>query len=943
MSTFVHLHVHSDASDGIGTPERIVERAKALGQPAVALTDHGTLANMVAFHSAAKRHGIKPLLGQEIYLLDYEATTPKSRHMTVLAQNLEGLHNLYALTTLASKSPFKLPTVTLNDLFSHNKGLIVLSGCTASPIYHREGSALHTYVGAFVDVFKERFILEVTLVPPFDTMTRIQGLHKRFGSLIVPTCDAHYILPDEKATQAAANMARRGFSYENAELWMKPDTMIHKLIERMGGRGDGLIHNTGVVASMIDEFSISSPTVGLVYPNAAFELTAIIKNKLRDGIGLFSPDEMRIRIARAKSELEVIISKGYADYFMIVYDIVNWAKRNGIPVGPGRGSAAGSFVLFLLGVTHLDPLAWGLSFERFLNPKRPDMPDVDIDFGMVGRQEVLSYISERWGGVQIATYSRYSHKMLVHDLAKQLGISREDEIRAADDPGSPEFLEAMATSAFASSYNTLAGTIRHRGKHASGIVISDSPMPLERMGDNLGVPWTEGDSKELSAMGLVKFDILGLTALTAIRRMEDLSGQTAPSDFIADQKVLKLFRNGDLLGIFQFTGSPGIVDLTKKICPTTPEDLIAINALWRPGALDVGSTRLYASWKASPRKLHPQIDPLLANTYGAIVYQEQVMAVFAEVSGGDVADADLARRVIVKSKVGDPEWEKKVLSIHESFMTNGVARGFDTPLLDKLWHELIAHARYSFNRAHAASYAFIAYQMAFFKTYHPLAFYAAMLEFDNDNTAAYLYEALGKGISISPPHINISTESYSLDVAAARITMPLSAIDGLGPSGVTRIIQTREDNGPFTSFTDFITRVSARSCNARARKNLMLAGAFSGVDGDPSIIGFESSSELTPGSREAQKAAMKFVAPLPRLVRKVAAIREHIATSGDKFKVAGVVVDIRKKKRDDGEIWFVDLYPDGFFWVKAKPKLVKGDVIVATLKGRRAVKIEAIE
>lgn len=939
--SFCHLHVHSDASDGIGTPEALVYAARMRSQTAIALTDHGTLTNMIAFYLAAEKANVKPIIGQEIYIAVPKPGDEKTpiHHMTVLVMNQVGLENLYKLTTIGAKSSFRKPAITLQDLIKYNEGLILLSGCCASPIYHLEGIRLDSFVSQIVFAFGNRFYLEVTLVPGTDTFTRIQDLHKRFLIPMVVTSDVHYIDREDTGVHNATTMMKMGFSYESAGLWLKTENEMRGTMRAMGIENEEMLQESGRIANRIEPLSLVKPPSLPKYENAREEIANAVKEEMRalNRRGI-SVDELRMRMARAKTEFEMITRLGYLDYFAIVKDIVDWARSNGVRIGPGRGSAAGSYLLYILGVTSIDPIVWDLSFERFLNPLRSDMPDVDIDFDMDRRGDVIAYMNERWGGVPIATYSRYSHKMLIHDLAKAYGIPRELEQAAADDIEGDSFDRLIAEYPEAGkAYGKLHGTIRHRGRHASGLIITNQPIPLERAGDTLVVPWTEGHDKELSKIGLIKFDILGLSAVSALEAMRISSGGREPGGFGEDDRVLNLFREGDLLGIFQFSGSRGIQKLTMSVSPTSGEDLVAINALYRPGALDVGSAQAYPKWKKNPRKLHPRIDGILKPTFGAIIYQEQVMRIYAEIVGGDMASADIARRVIVKSKVGDPEWERELALTRDQFVHDGSRRGFEPTFLEHLWGELVSHSRYSFNRAHAVCYSHIAYAMAWHKVHTPSDFYAAMMNYDGEHAEAYIYEALQRGIAILPPHVNVSTDRY--EPGAMTIAMPLSSVKFLGDKGVSSIINARRVGGPFKSAKDLVERVEKRHVNARARRSLYLANALSGM---PLMMTMEAFGiggvELIPGSREAARESLSVQMPTPQLVKRIEAIR----AKGSPAHVCGLVRSITKKRKPYGQIWSCDIYPSGFFWTTEAPDFQVGEAVLAAVKGRKAVKVKVL-
>ena len=938
---FVHLHVHSDASDGVGTIETLVSRAEELGMTALALTDHGTLANMVSFFVACRKHNIKPIFGQEIYFAipkpDGQAAI---HHMTVLAQNKTGLSNLFKLTTIGSRSAFRKPAVMLSDLIRHNEGLIILSGCQASPFYALPEEQADALASELKIHFKDRIFMELMFVSSTDTHTIPLRLAERWKIKTVMTTDVHFARKEDSDIHKLISSARFGYSYDSTMLWLKSVNEMQEAARSIE-MDESVLRQSAAIADMIDDIDISRapslPNIECAYETIKTKVLA----RLKEMRTLYSRDEMQIRINRIQTEMKVICDMGYINYFYIVDDIVSWAKAHDIRVGPGRGSGAGSYLLYLLGVTQVDPFEFGMSFERFLNTKRKDMPDVDIDFEMDKRDLVIKYAEDHWKGVPIATYSRYSHKSLVHDLAKLCGVPKEIELKAAEDENSDEFAEVCGSyPVFGRAYNLALGQIRHRGKHASGIVITDQEVPLERAGDYFTVPWTEGEHKELSTVGVVKFDILGLSALSALKRMERLSGRTS-TRFGRDDLVLRSYREGDLLGIFQFSGSAGIKRLTMKVSPTSGNDLIAINALYRPGALDVGSADAYPGWKKSPRKIHPKIDPLLKSTFGAIVYQEQVMSIFALITGGSLDDADIARRVIVKSKVGDPDWERSVTEIRDRFMAGGESQGFEKKLLLELWTELMSHARYSFNISHAACYTHISYAMSWHKVYTPLEFYAAMMEYDCENLSSYLYEAASRGYQIIPPHVNYSTTRYEIGPNA--ITLPLSNTKFLGDKGVEEIINARKlKGGAFETYEEFSKAVSKRGVNQRARLSLYALGAFDGLKGDLKALGIAPASlsevdEIT-SKRLRQRIYMGLSIPTKELAQSIKRLQKEC----EKDEVIGFVAAVVEKQKERGTIWSVYLQPDGFVWVPEKPDLIPGDAVVVKKRGAKGVEIRRL-
>jgi DNA polymerase-3 subunit alpha len=641
---------------------------------------------------------------------------------------------------------------------------------------------------------------------------------------------------------------------------------------------------------------------------------------------------------RVKHELETITTMGYSTYFLILHDVISWAHRNGVRVGPGRGSGAGSLLLYLLGVTTVDPLVYNLSFERFLHTERKGFPDVDIDFDMEGRRRVIEYATERWGAAPIAIYSTYSHASLVHDLAKTLKLPRKDEIVAADKgETSAEFKKLSELQPlFGKAYDTMRDQIRHRSKHAGGVVITDQIVPVEKAGDTLVAAWTDGKFRQLSYAGIIKFDFLGLTALSALKKMEDITGEKPPSPGECG-RTLESFRKGDMVGIFQFSGSSGIADLTVRVKPSNFDDLVAAVALYRPGALDAGTADKYPEWKKKPRSIHPLIDDILEPTYGAIVYQEQVMDIFARVTAGSLAEADLARRAIVKSKVGDAEWERLVARTRETFMERAKANGFSQGKAKLIWNELFTHVRYSFNRAHAVSYTIISWELMWWKVHHPVLFYATMMSFDPYEFQTYLFDAADHDIEVVPPHVNVSGSEY--EFKDNKIYLPFTSIKFLGQPGADSIVKAREEYGEFKTYKEFDDRVVRRQCTARARFGLYAVNGFEGLDGSPLDARIDTAKgELMGPAYELQQTYLGAVLPSAGIIKK---INQYAKKEG---WCAGIVKEKRNKTSKYGPYTVYRLVPDGVFWIRDGKPLEVGQIVAARFhkKTGRALEVKKL-
>lgn len=935
---FTHLHVHTEASsDGLAPVDQLVAYAKELGYSSLAMTDHGTLANSVSFWMACKEHGIKPILGVEAYLL-YNG---KRHHITFLAKNEIGFNNLAEVNSRGHINSKDYPNVTIDMFRGLSEGIIVLTGCVSSVIHEGELSDAIIYVNELVDVFgKDSVFVEVMFVADNDSWTRPIQVAKATGIRPVLTNDVHYPREDQFDAHQVMVRARKGYTYDSKRLWLKSPEQMSSVGRRFVSQKliDVMMKTTQIIDNSVEFWDMTSPPhLPMTTGAGAFILNLVYKNfgRVCDK-GLVKDKEVAVK--RIISEWEVIREMGFVDYFFILYDIIQWAKSHDVKVGPGRGSAAGSYILYLLGITQIDPLKYNLSFERFLNHKRKEYPDVDVDFESVGRQKVLDYANERWEARPIATYSRYSHKSVVHDIARVLGIPRDLEIEMADrEPGSTFWEEALSLHPNLDKiYNSMLGQIRHTGKHAGGVVITERNVPLERAGDQILAAWTEGANKELSAVGVVKFDLLGITALSQIKLMEELTGKKAPPEPDGDDVVFDIFRKGDVGGIFQWTGSQGIKDLTVAVSPKSFEDLIAINSLYRPGALDAGTAEKYPEYMISPRKLHPRIDKHLESTYGVICFQEQVMAVFAEITGGSLAEADMARRTIVKSKVGDSHWEADVRELHEYFFSNGTKQGFPHKLLESVWHELMTHARYSFNKAHSAAYAKIAWEMAWFKYYYPGEFYTAMMTYDPESQL-FLFEAVSKGIRIAPPHINISTKSP--EFRKGTIYLPISNVKFFGEKGVEFLLQEREKNGPFETFEDFDKRLPKKLVNARVRRGLLQIRALDGLDGDPTSAVKDFTELPIVSDFAAQQEYLGYVIPTDEIMSKINKLSKHPDV------VCGIVESKKEKKNKWGPYATYRVSPSGMFWIRGDEfKVNIGDfVAVKITKFGKAKSLKVIE
>lgn len=929
---YVPLHVHTDASaDGAGTVTSLLRRAQEVNCPAIAMTDHGTLANAVAFWSACKDVGIKPIFGMEAYFL-YEGAR---HHLTLLAENETGFNNLITMDNVAHSHAYAggYPLVTLESLEEHQEGIIVLTGCASSAIHKGTHDDAAKFVGSLIDAIgKVNVFAEVMFVGTHDVWNRPLEMRKHFGIDHVVTNDTHYPCERQFGAHQAITKARRGFTYDSKQLWLKSyDEIVFEgqKFTNINVVRQGLF-NTLHLNDCVEAFDLYSPPKLPHIEGCEAALVSALKEALKEDIE--RKGKKKTRIERLQYEFSFLKTKGFLDYIYILWDIVRWAGNQNIYVGPGRGSGGGSYILYLLGITQVDPIQYGLLFERFINPSRGDYPDVDTDFESERRQDVINYAANRWGTVPIATYSCYSHKSAIHDIARSLTIPKSLEEAAADSTDSDTLENFLSKHPDArETYLTMIGQIRHRGTHAAGVVVVNRPVPIERSGakGELAVAWAEGmNTKDLSKVGLVKYDILGVTALSQLHLMADLTGEKPEPEVFDDPNVFDIFCDGDVAGIFQWTGSPGIRDLTMRIEPRNFKDLATINALYRPGALDAGTAMEYPKYMEEPRLIDPRIDPLLEETYGVIVFQEQFMSIFAKVTGRTFGEADEARRLLSKSAIGDPKWEAQMEDLRENFFGKGRANGYERDLLAELWGEIFTHSRYSFNKSHSTAYTMIAYQMAWYKHYHRPEFTLAMLQFDKANAQTYVLDAIEHGLTINLPDINYSTKEYVL--VEDEIFLPLTDVAFLGEEGVDAILEGRRTIDEFTSYESFNEVVPKKKCNARARAYLERIGAFKSLSGDPKVAMPKYEEIPVKSLYQNQLEVLGYVVPSQQLIKKIEKLRRQPAPK-HKERFAGFIVKVKKKKSSKGPYTVYTLSPHGSFWMRGETsKFAVGEFVSGT-------------
>ena len=886
MSGFVHLHVHSEYSllDGACRLNRLVKAVKDMGQTAVALTDHGVMYGVVDFYKLAKKEGIKPIIGCEVYVarrtrFDKEhGKDSDSFHLVLLCENQTGYQNLIKMVSLAwTEGFYNKPRVDIDLLKKHSEGLIALSACLAGelPQLLMEDNFDEALARArqYREIFgKDNYFIELQdhgipeQLKVNDALIRISEMT---GIPLVVTNDSHYISKEDARMHEVLLCVQtkdvitnpKAFRFATDEFYLKSEQEMAALVP---GHPDALENTVRIAERCNLEFEFGN------YKLPVFEIPDGRSNKeyFRELCfqGLYrrygnEPDQSIID--RLEFELETIGKMGFVDYFLIVQDYVNFAKRSGIPVGPGRGSGAGSVAAYSIGITDIDPIRYNLLFERFLNPERVSMPDFDVDFCTERRQEVIEYVRSKYGFdyvSMIVTFNTMAAKNSIRDVARAMGIPYGVADRIAKliptEPGIT-IAEAIKRSAdlraLRDGDNQIAellemamkveGMPRNTSMHAAGVVITDRPIsdyvPLA-MAEGTAV--AEFTMTTLEELGLLKFDFLGLRNLTVIEdcarmirenKQPDFDIRKVPDD---DAAVYEMFAKGQTGGVFQFE-SEGMKRTLTQVVPTSLEDIIAVISLYRPGPMD--SIPKYVHNREHPERTTydtPALENILGVTNGCIVYQEQVMQIFRELAGYSFGRADVVRRAMSKKKHDVMERERDVfingaVDDEGNIIVDGaVRRGVDANVADKIFSEMSSFASYAFNKSHAAAYALVSYQTAWLKYYYPNEYMAALLTSvldKRDKLSEYIAECQSMNISVLPPHVNESQMKFT--VAGDNIRFGMLAIKNLGSGMIERIIENRRLNGPFTSFYDFCSRMYGGDTNRRAIESLIKSGAMDGL------------------------------------------------------------------------------------------------------------------
>src|SRR6266404_6361309 len=888
MSQFVHLHLHTDYSmlDGACDVEKLCHRAKELGMPAVAMTDHGNIFGAVHFVNAAKAAGIKPIIGCELYVCKkddhrIERTPPEGdtyNHLLVLAENEEGYRNLVKITSESSLHGFYYkPRVSKKFLAEHSKGLIGLSGCLKGEVpeflMDEKYDAARNAAATYCDIFgKQNFFLEIQdqgLEMEHRIHPNLFRLQKDLGLPLVATNDSHYLCEDDAHAQDVMVCIQTGKSiqdtnrmkFQGTGFYVKSYDEMYKVFK----------DSPEVLARTLDIAErchvrlekVSNPFPHFDVP-AGYTLDSYFEHMTREGFArrmevirdLASAGKLKHGMPeyeqRLARELAIIQQMKFSGYFLIVWDFIRYAREHDIPVGPGRGSAAGSLVSYSMGITDLDPLQHELLFERFLNPERVSMPDIDIDFCMNRRGEVIDYVTAKYGRenvAQIITFGTMAAKAAIKDVGRAMGVlySEVDRIAKMVPPTlnitleeaikeSPALQQVYDSDAqvreLLETAKKLEGMVRNAGVHAAGVVISPRPLielvPLHKTKNDEIV--TAFDMVAIEKMGLLKMDFLGLTTLTILTDALKLILQTRGTPLTLERVPLEdaktyeeVFHKGLTSGVFQFE-SHGMRDVLRRYQPNSIEDLTALNALYRPGPIQGGMIDDFIERKHGRKKIEyelPELHEILQETLGVIVYQEQVMQIANRLAGYSLGEADLLRRAMGKKIASEMAAQR------ERFVTGANQRGYPPKKIEKIFDLMAQFAGYGFNKSHSAAYALLAYHTAYLKTHHPIEFMAALLTSvtgSTDDVVKYINECREMGIAVEAPDINVSDANFTPHGNAIRFG--LAAVKNVGHNAIESIVAGREHLGRYSSIYEFCEKVDLRLLNKRVLESLIKSGAM---------------------------------------------------------------------------------------------------------------------
>ncbi len=877
---YVPLHLHTEYSllDGATQIYDLVKKAKDENMPSVAITDHGVMYGAIELSRVCHElGGVKPIIGIEAYIIDGDIEEKKTRedifHLTLLAQNSEGYRNLLFLNSRAHLAGYYYkPRINKEILTAHKNGIIVLSGCLGSQL--AQNLLKNNYAEAFKvalwykENFGSNYFLEIQdhgMIEDRIVNKQIVQIGKELDIEIVATNDSHFTNHDDAVAHDCLLSIQMGklvtdckrMKFTGSEFIKNGSQMSMLFKDHLDSEIiDQSIKNTLVIADRIDSIKIfqDNPRLPIFEVPHGHTSESYLNHKVFDGARYRFGDQLnRSVIERAEAELKVIEDMNFASYFLIVADFIEFAKSQKIPVGPGRGSAAGSLVAYCLGITDIDPLRYNLLFERFLNPERRSMPDIDTDFCIERRDEVLKYVTQKYGKdkvAQIITFNRMTSKAVIKDVSRVLEYPLAEAnklaklvpvVRGKPTPlyemvaSHPEFKSIYDNSPEAKQVITIAqkleGINKTYGVHAAGVVISDVPLhelvPLQKNND--GQVITQYNMDDLAKVGLVKMDFLGLRNLTMIDKAIKIIKLTRDIDIdlanipIDDEKVYQTISNGDLQGIFQLETSQGMRQVARDMKPSNIEDISALIALYRPGPLDSGMIDKFIACKHGKSAITyqtPLLESILKDTYGQIVYQEQVMQIAQKLANYSLGQADLLRRAMGKKKPEEMEKQR------ELFNSGCLSNGISLNIANQLFDMMVQFAEYCFNKSHSQAYALVTYQTAYLKSHYPIEYMTALLSSvagDQDKVQIYIAECQKMDIAVLPPCVNSSGLEFTSHGNAIRFG--LSAIKNVGEGAIEEIIYKREKSGKYTSLNDFLNKIDLKLMNKRTLESLIKAGA----------------------------------------------------------------------------------------------------------------------
>jgi DNA polymerase-3 subunit alpha len=905
VESFVHLHTHTEFSllDGASRIPALVSRAAELGMPALGLTDHGVMYGAVHFYKACQAAGIKPILGCEVYVAPRKLTDREGRadrdpyHLTLLAADAEGYLNLMKLCTLGQvKGLYYKPRIDRDALAEHSRGLVALSGCLAGEVAQRvlggELEEARATVAAYRDIFgADRYLLELQR-HGLEEQDRVNEALTRFGEefglRLVATNDLHYVHRDEAEAHDVLLCLQTGANFDDPRRWRFGSQDFYlKTPQEMAQVFSDLpqaLASTLEVAAQVDlKIDLGHTLLPPFDVPPGLSPDQFLRQQTEVGLrwryGEQPPEAAR---ARMEEELAVIAQTGYASYFLIVWDFYKFARQSGVVVGPGRGSAAGSLVAYCLGITNLDPLAYGLIFERFLNKDRVSMPDIDCDFSVEGRDKVIRYVSEKYGSdrvAQIITFTTMASKAAIRDVGRVLNVPLRECDRLAklvpvfqgrskslDDAIKevPELREAYEGGGVARRLldvaRSLEGVSRNVSTHAAGVVIAPQPLvhftPLQ-LGPGKDTVITQYDMKAVQEVGLLKMDFLGLQNLdiisTCLRTIEQTRGERIDIERILmdDGKTFEALSNGDTQGVFQLEGA-GMRRMLMEMRPTRFEDIIVAIALFRPGPMqDIPSYVARKQGREPISYMHERLEPILRDTYGVLTYQEQVMEAARDLAGFTLSEADILRAAMGKKD------KVKMARMREQFLKGCVANDIGQAKAEELFDRIASFASYGFNRSHAAAYGLISYQTAYLKANYPVEYMTALLvhmEGSADKVATAIVDCKAHGIAVLPPDINESAVDFTISGDAIRFG--LAAIKNVGTRAVELIVAERQANGPFNTGDrrDLLKRIAGlQDVNFRVVEALVQSGACDGIDERARLL-FKLAEAWESAQRERREA-----------------------------------------------------------------------------------------